>query len=103
MEEDMIAERIALADGSCAVGSKGTLGILAEPILSVWPVPAAISALWKRAVFAAVIAITARCSLHEIFKSPVIAICKIHGILLFKGQIGALRYIKNPFYSETDF
>ena len=84
--------RIALADGGHAAGSKGTLGELAVPILAVRSVPAAVSALRVRAVLAAVIVVGAGCPSHETFKSPMIAIGKIHGIPPFKGQIGALRY-----------
>ena len=85
--------RIALADGGHAVGGVGTLGKLAEPILAVRSVPAAAPALRVWAVVAAVIVVGAGCSSHETFKSPMIAIGKIHGIPPFKGQIWASRYI----------
>ena len=85
--------RIALADGGHAAGSKGTLGKLAVPILAVRSVPAAAPALRVWAVLAAVIVVGAGCPSHETFKSPMIAMGKIHGIPPFKGQIGALRYI----------
>ena len=52
-----IPRRIALADGGHAAGSIGTLGKLTVPILAIWSVPAAASALRVRAVFAAVIVV----------------------------------------------
>ena len=85
--------RIALADGGHAVGGVGTLGKLAEPILAVRSVPAAAPALRVRPLHAAVIVVAAGFPLHETFKSPMIAMGKIHGIPPFKGQIWASRYI----------
>ena len=79
--------RIALADGGHAAGSKGTLGKLAVPILAVRSVPAAAPALRVWAVRAAVVVI-AGLAPHETFKSPMIAMGKIHGIPPFKGEFG---------------
>ena len=95
--------RIALADGGHAAGSEGKLGKLAVPILAVRSVPAATPALRVRAVFAAVIVVGAGCPSHETFKSPMIAICKIHGIPPLRSFWGFAVYIKNPFHGETDF
>ena len=72
--------RIALADGGHAAWGVGTLGVLAVPILAIRSVAAAAPALRKRAVCPAVIVIVAWHSSHETFKSPMIAIGKIHGI-----------------------
>ena len=94
--------RIALADGGYSTGSKGTLHVLTEPILAVRFASAAISALRKRAVLAAVIVVSAVCSSRETFKSPVIAICKKHGIYSLAKNMG-LYDIYNPFHGETHF
>ena len=80
--------RIALADGGHAAGSKGTLDELAVPILAVRSVPAAAPALRVWAVLAAVIVVAAGCPSHETFKSPMIAMGKIHGIPPFKVKLG---------------
>ena len=80
--------RIALSSGGHTARGIGTLGVLTEPILSVRSVPAAAPALWERAVRAAVIVIAARRPSHETFKSPMIAMGKIHGIPPFIGEFG---------------
>ena len=71
--------RIALADGGHAAWGVGTLGVLAVPILAIRPVAAAVPALRKRAVCAAVVVVAGLVP-HETFKSPMIAIGKKHGI-----------------------
>ena len=80
--------RIALSSGGHAAGSVGTLGVLAEPILPVRSVPAAAPALRVRPVLAAVVVVAARRPSHETFKSPMIAMGKIHGIPPFKVKFG---------------
>lgn len=72
--------RTALADGGHAAGGIGTLGVFAVPILTLRAVEATAPAFRKRPVHAAVVVIAAGSPLHETFKSPMIAIGKIHDI-----------------------
>ena len=74
-----IPRRIALSDGGHAAWGVGTLGVLAVPIFTVRSVAAAAPALRERAIRAAVVVVAGLVS-HETFKSPMIAIGKIHGI-----------------------
>ena len=66
-------------DGNHAAWGVGALGVLAVPILPLWSVAAAAPALRERAVRTAVV-VVAWLVPHETFKSPMIAIGKIHGI-----------------------
>ena len=72
-------EWMALANGGHAAWGVGTLGVLAIPILPLRSVAAAAPALRERAIHAAVVVVAGLVP-HETFKSPMIAIGKIHRI-----------------------
>ena len=74
-----VPRRIALADGGHPAWGVGALSVLAVPIFPLRTVAAAAPTLRERAVRAAVVVIAGLVP-HETFKSPMIAIGKIHGI-----------------------
>ena len=69
------------------MGGKGTLRVQAKAIRPERPVATAAPALRVGAVCAAVVVVAGLVP-HETFKSPMIAMGKIHGIPPFKGEFG---------------
>ena len=89
-------------DGNHAAWGVGALGVLAVPILAVWPVATATPALRKRTVRAAVVMVAGLVP-HEALKRLVIAIREIHRIPPFGFGLGLAVYIKNVSHGETHF